>query len=308
MTTASPDERSLRVAAEPLVLAGATPGFFRGTIGSLRQIWERRELLGLLVKRELTARYKDSSLGVVWSLFRPLAQLLIYYFAIGVVLGASRGVPDFAIFVFIGLTSWGLFAEILSLSTTSIVTNAGIIKKVYLPGEVFPLAAVGSALFNFGVQFVILIAATIVFRVPPLTPDLAYAPLAFLVLLVFGTAVGMLLAALNVYFRDVQHIIEVIIVMLFWASPIVYSYTYVHAAVGGTVLEQIYLANPITIAIIGMQKAFWVSGSTATGDMAQYFPPNLLPLLLIALAVSIVLLWLSQRVFTRLQKNFAQEL
>lgn len=304
----SPSERVRLIEEEPLRLVGASPGFFRGTIGSIRQLWERRELLGLLVRRELTARYKDSSLGVVWSLFRPLAQLLIYYFAIGVVLGASRGVPDFAIFVFIGLTSWGLFAEILSLSTTSIVTNAGIIKKVYLPGEVFPLASVGSALFNFGVQFIILIAATIVFGVAPLTPDLAYAPLAFLVLLIYGTAIGMLLAALNVYFRDVQHIIEVVIIMLFWASPIVYSFTYVHNAIGGTLLEQIYLANPITTAILGMQKAFWISGSTATGDLAQYFPPNLLQLLLIALGVGAVLLWLSQRIFTRMQKNFAQEL
>lgn len=309
MTAASADERSAHIALEPLRAVGQKTGFVTGTWVSLTDLWERRELLALLVKRELTARYKDSSLGIVWSLFRPLAQLAVYYFAIGQLLGTARSVPDFAIFVFIGLTMWSLFSEILSLSTMSIVGNAGIIKKVYLPREVFPLAAVGSALFNFAVQLLVLIVATFALGAPPLTPDLAYAPLAFLVMVIFATAIGLLLAALNVYYRDVQHIVEVVLIMLFWGSPIVYSFTYVHnSMIGGTWIESAYLANPITVAIIGMQKAFWVAGSTAEGDLAQYFPPNLTDLLLISLAVSIVLLWLCQRIFSRMQKNFAQEL
>jgi ABC-2 type transport system permease protein len=301
-------ERVARVSAQSLFVVGERRGFLSGTLASLADIWRRRELLWLLTKREVTARYKDSSLGVVWSLFRPLAQLLIYYFAIGVILGVARSVPDFAIFVFVGLTVWGLFAEILSLSTTSIVNNSGIVKKVYLPREVFPLSAVGSALFNFGVQLVILVVATIVLGAAPLSGDLVYAPLSFLVILVFGTAIGLVLAALNVYFRDVQHIIEVVLIILFWASPIVYSYTFVHAELKGSWIETLYLSNPVTIAIIGMQKAFWVAGTTATGDLAQVFPENLLQLLLVALGASLLLLWLAQRVFSRLQRNFAQEL
>jgi ABC-2 type transport system permease protein len=308
MTAAGTEERALRVGQEPMKSTGERRGFLSGTFGSLADIWRRRELLWLLTRREVTARYKDSSLGVVWSLFRPLAQLLIYYFAIGVILGVARSVPDFAIFVFVGLTMWGLFAEILSLSTTSIVNNSGIVKKVYLPREVFPLSAVGSALFNFGVQLVILVVATIVLGAAPLSGDLVYAPLAFLVILVFGTAIGLILAALNVYFRDVQHIIEVVLIILFWASPIVYSYTFVHAELAGSWLETLYLSNPVTIAIIGMQKAFWVAGTTSTGDLAQVFPENLLMLLLVALGASLLLLWLAQRVFSRLQRNFAQEL
>ena len=308
MTTADADQRAARIAHEPLQLVGSQSGFFSGTFPSIADIWNRRELLVLLTKRELTARYKDSSLGIVWSLFRPLAQLLIYYFAIGIILSAARSVPDFAIFVFVGLTTWSLFSEIINATTTSIVSNAGIVKKVYLPREVFPLSAVGGALFSFAVQLLILIIATIVVGSPPLTPSLALAPLAFLLIVVFATAVGLLLSALNVFYRDIQHIIEVVLIVLFWASPIVYSFTYVHNAVGGTWLERLYLANPVTIAVIGMQKAFWVSGSTATGDLAQYFPENLLSLLLVALAASLVLLWFSQRVFSRLQKNFAQEL
>ena len=86
-------------------------GSFSGFVRSLREIAGHRELLGLLVRRELKARYKDSSLGFLWSLIRPLTHALIYYVAIGQFLGAARGVPDFAIFVFTGLTIWGSSAR-----------------------------------------------------------------------------------------------------------------------------------------------------------------------------------------------------
>ncbi|MHB1172989.1 MAG: ABC transporter permease, partial [Lacisediminihabitans sp.] len=126
MTTHDPEGNA------PLVTAGPPRGWIIGTSYSIRAIWGHRELLGLLVRREIKARYKDSSLGLIWSLLRPLTQLLIYYVAIGKFLNAERSVPDFAIFVFTGLTIWTLFAEVLSGATTSIVANSGLIKKVYL--------------------------------------------------------------------------------------------------------------------------------------------------------------------------------
>ena len=119
--------RFRRLAETPFQLIGERPGLLRGTGRSLGEIWRHRELLGRLVKRELKARYKDSSLGIVWSLFRPLAQLLIYYFAIGQVLGAARSTPDFAIFVFIGLTMWTLFSETVTSGTASVVGNNGLV-------------------------------------------------------------------------------------------------------------------------------------------------------------------------------------
>jgi ABC-2 type transport system permease protein len=273
-------------------------------------IWAHRELLSLLVRRELKARYKDSSLGIVWSLFRPLAQLLIYYFAIGQILGAARATPDFAIFVFVGLTMWGLFAEIISGSTTSIGANAGLVKKVYLPREIFPFSAIGGALFNFCVQLVVLAIAILVLASVPFDFgwELLYAPLAIVTLIVFASAIGLILAGINVYLRDAEHIVEIAIIILFWASPIVYSFTYVNALLRGGWLEQLYLANPVTISIIAMQKAVWAAGSTSSGAMAQTFPDGLGVRLIITLAISLIMLWLAQRGFSRLQGNFAQEL
>jgi ABC-2 type transport system permease protein len=286
----------------PLVTAGPPKGMFAGTAYSVRSMWQQRELLGLLVRREIKSRYKDSSLGVVWSLLRPLTQLLIYYLAIGKVLGGERSVHDYAIFVFTGLTVWTLFADVLSGSTNSIVANSGLIKKVYLPREIFPLASVGSALFNFSVQFGILILATIVLGRTPIHIELLYLPLALLVVLLFSFAVGLLLSAANVYLRDFQHLIEVLLLVLFWASPIVYSFTLVHKYLHGNIFEQLYLWNPVTLVVLGFQKAMWLSGADQT------WPDHLALRLAVVGLVSLVLLWVAQRVFARLEGNFAQEM
>lgn len=306
MTESGAAERAARIATLPMVQVGRSQGFFRGTSRSIREIWAQRELLSLLVRRELKARYKDSSLGVVWSLVRPLTQLLIYYFAVGQILGVARLVPDFAIFVFVGLTGWTLFTEIVGNGTKSIITNGGLVKKVYLPREIFPLASVGGALFSFAMQFLILITATLVLSRFPLTPDLPYALLGVVLIIVFGTALAIMLAALTVYLRDLEHLVEVILAVLFWASPIVYSYRFVSDAISGTLLEQLYLANPVTVAILGMQKGLWLAGSLA--EEGVVWPPDLALRMWIALAVSFAMLWISQRIFARLQGNFAQEL
>lgn len=301
------EARAARLAAQPLRPAGPRPGFVRGTVQSIRDILGQRELLGLLVRRELKARYKDSILGFFWSLAKPLAMLLVYYVAIGKFLGAEQvpgkpgGIPAFAIFIFTGLTAWQLFSDIVVAGTGSIVGNGGLIKKVYLPREVFPLSVVGAALFNFLIQLSVLLAATLVIGQFPIGSRWGYFLLSLAVLIVFSTALALLLSAVNVYLRDVQYLIEIMIMILLWASPIIYSWKFVDARLDGF-LEGLYLANPMTQVVIGFQRTFWVAGD------AEPYPENLVQSLSVTLAVSVLLLWLSQRVFARLQANFAQEL
>ena len=294
--------RAREIAAEPMRAAGPRAGFFGGTVESIRDIWSRRELLDQLVRREIKARYKDSALGFFWTLAKPLAMLFVYYVAIGKFLQASKSIPYFAIFIFSGLTAWQLFSDIVILGTGSIVGNAGLIKKVYVPREVFPLSVVGSALFNFSIQLGILIAATAALGRFPTGARWGYFILALAVMLPFATALALLLSAINVYLRDVAYLVEIMLMIVMWASPIVYSWGLVQHAIGGTWLGDAYLANPMTLVVIGFQKAFWVSGD------AQPTPPDLTLRLLIALVLAVVLLWFSQRVFARLQSNFAQEL
>jgi ABC-2 type transport system permease protein len=254
---------------------GQRHGFLRGSAQSLRDVWSYRELLSLLVKRELKARYKDSTLGFLWSLLRPLAQLLIYYVALGKFLGAERAIPDYAIFVFTGLTAWALFSEIVASGTGSIVANAGLVKKVL---------------------------ATFIAGAPPTGTRLLYFPLGALVLLVYGMALAFLLSAMNVYLRDIQYLVEIMLMVLFWTTPIVYSWEQAHKQLGSGFAGHLYDANPLTSAVLAFQRAFWVAGSGTEG------PPHLAVTLGWQLLAGVALLWACQRVFARLQANFAQEL
>jgi ABC-2 type transport system permease protein len=302
MTSPESVERSTRVGQLPWQTSAPSGHLFKGTARSLREILGQRELLGLLVRRELKARYKDSTLGFLWSLLRPLSILIVYYVAIGKFLGAERAIPDFAIYIFTGLTAWQLFQEIVSASTASIVGNAGLVRKVYLPREVFPLSTVGSGLFTFGMQMLILLAAVLVVGRVPTGSRLWYLPLSVAVVLVFATALGLALAAVNVYLRDVQYLVEICLTIVFWASPVVYSWRLVRDAIGGSWLADLYLYNPVTLSVLGMQRALWVAGTD------EPVPAGLAGRLILSLLVGAVLLWLSQRLFNRLEGNFAQEL
>ena len=240
----------------------------------------------------------------MWSLFKPLSQLLIYFIVIGQFLGASRGIPSFAIFVFTGLTAWGFFLETVTGGTGSIVANSGLVKKVYLPREIFPLSTLGTSAVNSAIQLVILLGAIVVTGAIPSLAQLAYLPLALVVLVVYATLFALLLSALNVYMRDIQHLIEVITFLAFWASPIVYSYSYVQKAlaVNYPVAHEIYLANPVTLAILGFQRSLWAAG------IDQPYPVHLMIRLAVAALIGIVLIFGAHRVFARLEGNFAQEL
>jgi ABC-2 type transport system permease protein len=303
-------ERALRLSELPFENAGAPgTGHVTGFFHTIGELWRQRELLDLLVRRELKAKYKDSSLGYVWTLIRPLVMLLIYYFAIGKVLGAERSIPEYAIFVFSGLTIWGLFSEIVASGTFSIIANGGLIKKVYLPREIFPLAATGSALVNFASQFAVLILATIVLRQFPFHLSVLYIFPALAVTLVYGTAFGILLSAVNVYLRDVQYLVEVGLLIFFWMSPIVYSFAFVNGATvsaGHPIINEIYLANPMSVAILAFQKGMWIAGMDPAAH--TLYPAHLELRLVIMFLIGLVFIAVSQRIFSRLQGNFAQEI
>lgn len=279
--------------------AGSTTGY-RGW-AALKEIFSRREMLDLMIRRDLKARYKDSSLGFVWSLVRPLTQLAIYYVVLGQFLGAARGIPDFAIYVFTGLTAYTLFSEIVLGGAGSIVNNSGLVKKIYLPREIFPLASVGSAIFNFGIQLAILLLATLVFGVFPLHVEILYFFPGVAILLVYGAALALILSAANVFLRDIQYLIEVIVMLLMWASPIVYSWAMVKDSVPAWLLE-VYTNNPVTLAVMGFQKAFWVAGPDSS------YPDDLLFRMSIAILIGLVGLVAAHAVFNRKQGDFAQAL
>jgi ABC-2 type transport system permease protein len=301
-----PGHGATAVSDLPMVRVNAPQRFLTGFGAAVREVWQYRELLSGLVRKELKVRYKNSALGFVWSLLLPLVQLAVYWLVIGKFLSAGA-IPAYGIFIFSGLAVWTLFNEIVSTSTTSILNNAGLVKKVYFPRELFPLAAVGAAMINFGFQLVILVGAVIVSGINTGTwPDLQYLPLAVLglvVLLLFATALGLVLAAANVYLRDVQHLIGIVLMLWFWVTPIIYDVNKV-ARVLPQWLYDIYLLNPVTAVVFSFQKVFWPQGE----DSGLAFDGDLTARLGVLAVVCAALLWLAQRVFARAQGNFAQEL
>lgn len=269
-------------------------------------VFAHRQLLGLLVRRDIKARYKDSVLGLLWTLINPIVQLIIYYVVMGKILGAARGIPDFAIYVFAGLTIYGLFSETLASTTASVVSNAGLVKKVYVPREVFPIAAAGASLFTFAVQVLVLVVACFLLATSPVGEGLLYFVPSVLIVVIFAVAVGLLFSALNVYLRDVQYLTQILLMLSLWASPIVYGWPMVADVIRNASLPawllDVYTNNPLTLAVLGFHRSFWMAGT------AEDYPPDLAARMGIAIAVGLVLVWICQRIFARLQGNFAQEL
>jgi ABC-2 type transport system permease protein len=303
----SPQDRAARVEELPFLVFGKRESFLASFMADWKSVLDHFPLLAKLVGRELKAKYKDSFFGIVWSLAKPLVQLLIYYFAIGQVLGASRSVPNFAIFVFVGLSVWALYTEIIYGSTSSIIANEGLVKKVYLPREIFPFSAVGTALVNSSFQGIVLLGGIFLFSSLPAWPNVAIVPIALLGIIVFATGIGLILAALNVYFRDTQQFVDLYVMVFFWLSPIVYPFAFVKGHIGGTIWESLYLSNPATIFVLAMQKGLWNPGETGAST-ASSVPSDLDLRVWVCLGFSLLLLLVAQRIFAKLRKNFAQEL
>ena len=281
-----------------------------GPVQRLRQIWTYRELLGNLVRKELKVKYKNSALGFVWSLLNPLLYLIVFYLVFTYFIPAS--IPYFPIFLLAGLLPYNLFSAGLGGGTGSIVGNAGLVGKVWFPREILPLASIGAALVHFALQFLVLAAALVVFRYQPSWSYLPLVVAALLTLLLFLGALAITLAAVNVYARDTQHLLELVMLAWFWMSPIVYPYAQVREKIGDWAL-----LNPLAPVIITMQRAIWGNHSVkiavgkqlkdvpALPDVSQWWYLRNLGILC---AVSVGLVLFAFWVFGRLEDNLAENI
>ncbi len=273
----------------------------------LREIWQARELLGFLIRKELKVRYKNSFLGFMWSFLNPAMVLLIYFVVFRYIV--PNGIPDFAVYLFCGLLPWNLFNTSLLSSSGTLVAHAGIVKKVAFPREILALAQVGVATCYFAFQTCILVVFLVAFRV---VPDWQYLPVLFLALacvIVFSAGLSLLLSALNVYMRDIEHLIQVVLVALFFAEPIVYSFHGVAEKLAKyPPLLSIYLANPLTPIVLAFQRCIYGSVSGSSTFLASYSQAFFVELLGAVLVGSFLLVYLAMLVFRRVEGNFAEEL
>lgn len=279
-----------------LTVAGAGAG--------LADVYRRRYLLKLLVAKELTVRYRGSVLGILWSYVKPGIQFGVFYFALGVFLGQSKGTENYAVYLFSGIILINFFAEALSNASRSMVANGGLIKKIYLPRELFPVASVWVAAVHFFPQLLVLLVACIFTGWQPNLLQLVVAVLAFVLVALLAIGLGLLFGAANVYFRDAENLVDLLLMVATWASPVLYVWTQVRSALGST-FAFFYQMNPLTIAVEVFHYAFWFP----TTDGNVELPPNLLNIWLPAgLALALLIVMAGQLTFRRLEGRFAQEL
>ncbi|MDQ3465057.1 MAG: ABC transporter permease [Actinomycetota bacterium] len=291
-------------ASAPLALV--EPGRGAGLLDVVRH----RFLLRLIVRQEMRVRYHGSVLGLFWSYVKPAVQFGVYFFALGVFLRLNRTLEDFAVYLFSGLVLINFFGEAFANASRSIVRSAPLVKKIYLPRELFPVAATYVAAIHLLPQIVVLFIGALFVGWTPSVGALFAAALGFSLVAVLVTGMGLLMAALNVYFRDVENIVDLILVVIVWLSPVLYPWSFAREQLGGGWAEQLYIANPLTIAAQLFQLAFWFPGVETDRETVgtDQLIPELFTRGIVALLVSLVLLGVGQLAFSRLESRFAQEL
>jgi ABC-2 type transport system permease protein len=266
----------------------------------VREAVASRELLWNLTLRELRGRYKRTVLGFGWSLLNPLATMVIFTFVFAYVLkitpapGDPSGLDVFALWLLCGVLPWNFFATGAGTSMGAMIAGANLVKKVYFPRELLVYATVGSLLITHLVEMGLLIVVLLAFgnMVLPWLPLLV---VVVALLTVFVSGVGLLLAALNVYFRDLTHLWGIITMAWFYATPVVYPISLIHDRGSGT-LDFIYGLNPMTRFVEATRALLY--------DLRMPTLATFGYLVVVSFATFAFGLW----VFTRLSPRFAEEL
>jgi ABC-2 type transport system permease protein len=264
-------------------------------IKKVKELYAYRELLFNLVKKELKLRYKNSVLGFFWSLLNPLLMMLIFTFVFAHVF--RLGIKDFPIFLLTGLLPWNFFNMAVSSATGSVVAYGGLVKKVYFPREIIPISIVFADLINFLIAMVMLFAFLIVYGYN----FYFYVPILLVVILiqtVLTIGLSLFLASINVYFRDIQYIVGVAMLALFYATPIIYNIQMVEnmdIAKRFPILLMLYKANPLSSLMILYRNVLY-----------ETHLPSMKLLVYSALA-SVGILLVGYLVFHRLEPAFAEE-
>lgn len=254
----------------------------------LHELWDYRELLYYLVWRDVKIRYKQTGIGVAWALLQPFLTMIIFTVVFGHFAQLpTNGVP-YPILTYSALLPWMLFTSALSNATTSIVSNQGLVTKVYFPRLMIPMAPVFGALIDFAIAFVILIGLMVWYGYAP-TIWVFTLPAFILLALLTALAVGLWLSALNVRYRDVQYAIPFLIQIWFFATPIAYS-----ALVFPTDIRPFLGLNPLAGVVQGFR---WALLGQQAGQVGH--------LMLVSAVIVVLLLVGGLLFFRRQEKSFA---
>lgn len=254
----------------------------------LKNLYNYRQLLKSNVQKEIRGKYKGSFLGVLWSFVNPLLQVLVYAIVFPFVMKSTQ--DNYVVFLIIGILPWTWFVTSITQGTPCILANQGIIKKVYFPREILPISVITSGLINFLISCII-IFLFLLFSGIGFSIYILFVPFIIMIQYILSLGILLITSAIDVYIRDAEYIINFIVNMLFYATPILYS----PEIFANSSISWLMKVNPLSVIITGYRDALF-----------NQVMPNLFSLLLI-LVGSLVLLFIGMAIFRKLEKGFAEE-
>ncbi len=293
-------EAGLVISAEQKVSLWARPFYTAHRIGlHFGELWLYRDLLRNLVVRDLKVRYRNSVLGVLWSLGNPILMMMVFTFVFTVMTGFARA-ENFPVFVLCAILPWNFFSSSVIGSIRSVVDNASLVNKIYFPREVLPMSVVWANLVNFLMSLLVLFGLIFVFSIP-FTRWLLLLPLVIAVQIIFTVGFSLILATANVFYRDTQIIMEVVMQAWFFMTPIFYPVEILprnYEIFGMTfdVWRWVNILNPMA-SIIANYRVILYSG--AAPDF-YFFMRTLL--------TSLAVFGIGSLVFYRYSRRFAEEI
>lgn len=254
----------------------------------IKNLYNYRELLKSNIKKEIRGKYKGSFLGVLWSFINPLLQVFVYSIVFSYVMRTQ--IDHYLVYVVCGIIPWNFFTTVVNQGMVTVRANGSVIKKVYFPREILPISIVTSEAVNFMISTIIILGF-VIFGGIGLSKYIIFYPIVLLAQYLLLIAIALIVSSISVYVRDLQHLIGVVMQLLFYATPIVYSSDTIPES-----FKWILNLNPMTYIINGYRDIFY------NQTMIDVVP------LLILILISIMACVIGYIIFDKLQKGFAEQL
>lgn len=259
-------------------------------MSSLKEIYDYRQMIFSLVRKDLRGRYKGSVLGFLWTFINPLFQLLVYTIAFSFIIPSP--VEKYYLHLFVALIPWIFFSSSVQGGANSIIASKDLVSKIYFPREVIPISYVTSCFVNMLLCFVI-IFIVVIFSGVGLNPlAILCLPIIMIVEYIMALGMAMLFSAITVYFRDMEHILSIVTMAWIYLTPVLYPID----TIQNETIQKLFYINPMTSVIVAYR------------DILYYARVPDLSTLLIAFLFGIVILFAGWFVFSKLKRHFAEEL
>lgn len=262
---------------------------FKNFLRRMGEIWQYRDMIDGLVRRDLRGRYKGSFFGFLWNFINPLTSIIVYIVVFSNIF--RSGITCYYVYLIVGIMPWNFFSDALREGSSCVFAQNNMVKKIYFPREVLPIASVTSRFINLLINYLIVLLIVFFSEIGIRFELLIYLPLLFIVEYIFALALATILSALNVYFRDVEYMTGVFLTALMWLSPIMYAIDSISEP-----LRTLVSILPMTTIVEGFHDV-----------MYNQQAPDLVKLGGLAV-FSIILLIVCELVFMKLERNFAEEM